>query len=512
MTRIVTYGQQPMSAPPGTFREIHFPQLMYLDEGTKEGMISRLFTSDGFKARDLPRQISFQYSNLPMHLEAVPVGALHEVTANGETKRASGKGWLSETPMSRLAEICIISQSLMHNSADLADIAPGSIEFIEHGDFWDDDFYLEIRFTDYALGKTTIVALPAFANCLATLPGGDELTADMIGPEFVAKVAEALGIDYDELTASLDSNEPLVVGCPPVASAHTQMEEIMASATSLPNWDHFHRPESLHPHKVIVGTPDADGWIPVYGNLGQWDVPHAGYDGEKRYIPRPQQNYREFNQPGVLTTRGQVETGPIVLLGGHVSLRDAAGDPRNAWADVKVSVGKHGPWVCGVVRPHVSEDQAKTYIARASRLSGHWKGNDLKMIISCSSEGFNIPGIGSEPGEPDELVASFVDETEAAMIPIPRELLSLMPLSEEAQRAALAYAGIDPTATVDEATLLEQARAHLAANPDQPLILKGPAAVLDRVRATLAAERDDEFDVDAAADERERELALEAEA
>lgn len=432
MPRIITFGQQPTEAPAGTFREIDFPMLAPLDEGTREGMVSRKLSSDGGRARDgMPLTISMQYIDDKGHIRSVPVGALHEITFDGETQKASGKGWLADTDDGRLAEIMVVSESLAKNSVDLGEIGPDGVKITEHGDWWDDDFWVEIEFVDYAIAKTTLVATPAFAKARANM---------------------------DEIQASLGLAEPLVVDATNTVDAH-QPYEVCASAETLPSWDHFHRAESDIPHKIIVGTADDDGWIPVYGHLAEWNKPHRGYDGRIVYAPRPRNGYREWNQAGPLTDRGQVETGPIVLYGGHVSLKEAADDPRNAWADVRVTAGRHGPWVSGVVRPHISADAAETYVARASRLSGHWKGNDLCMIISCNSEGFNIHGVGDdEPGEPDELVAAYTPQSDDEIVAgfdlpdmrpaIPTELFSFTELSDAAQTRILEWATGSGTITV----------------------------------------------------------------
>src|SRR5690606_4391465 len=114
-------------APPGTFRRIVFPELARLDEGTREGFLSRVLSSDGANVRDLSRTISFQYVDDHGHLRAVPVGALHEVTIDGENGIASAQGWLADTPDGHLAEICILSEALRHNSIDIGDVPPDGI-------------------------------------------------------------------------------------------------------------------------------------------------------------------------------------------------------------------------------------------------------------------------------------------------------------------------------------------------------------------------------------------------
>ena len=412
MTRIVTFGQQPSTPPAGNFRQIIFPEMARLDTGTKEGMVSRVLSGDGGNTRDLPRTIYFQQAQQGGHAGGVASGSLHEITMNGETGLVSGKGWIADTPEGRNAAMNILAKSLFHNSIDLGDIGPSDVRIVEHGDFWDDDFWVEIVFDQWSVIATTLVGKPAFGGANSQV--------------------------LDEILAALEDDTPLVVDCPSYASAHSAVE-IAAGALALPAWELFHRAEADIPHSLIVGVPDADGWIPVYGHLAQWNKPHRGYDGRTVFAPRPQKAYREFNRPGVLSSKGQVETGPIVLYGGHVSLADACNDPRNAWADVRVVAGKHGPWLSGVVRPHIAQDDAETYVARASQISGHWKGTDLCMIVSCNVEGFNIEGRGvNEPLGPDELVASFTPDTEPGNVTLPRELLSFTELSTETQEAVMA--------------------------------------------------------------------------
>ena len=467
MARLVTYGQQPTEKPPHGLRPIHFEPLMLTDTGTVEGYLSRLFESDGGGVRDaMPLTISMQYTDASGHDMAVPVGALHEVTIDGENQQVTAKGWLVDTDDGRLAEIMVASGAMHHNSADIGEVPPNGLVLEYDGDPWDDDFRLTARFKEWKVAKTTLVSQPAFAKAKGTLP---EIVA--------AWIAELDG----EITASLGSDEPLVITTPALASAYTPVE-VMAAATSLPPWDYFHRPESDVPHKLHVEEPDENGWCHIYGHLAKWNEPHTSMAGQV-YAPRSRDDYATFCQPSVLTDRGMVRAGPVVLYGGHISLKDAADDPKNAWADVRVSDGKHGPWVSGVARPHIAHEMAERYVARASRISGHWKTGVLRMIVSVSAEGYPI---AYQP-EADELVASF-DEV-SVMAPgggalvIPQELLSLDEITPEAQRRILDWARLS---------------------------IKKPGETLAEQRDYLAGQ-DDEWDADAAYRARQRELELEAE-
>jgi hypothetical protein len=156
-------------------------------------------------------------------------------------------------------------------------------------------------------------------------------------------------------------------------------------------------------------------------------------------VPRPTDGYASFNKPGPLTERGQVETGPIFAFGGHrpaksaKTIEDAYGGIENAWADVRVTEGKFGPWLSGIVRPNTPDDVV--YAVRASRISGHWVNGRLKAIVSVNAEGYDVPGLNAEitagfafaahDDSTVELVASFPDCVTAEEESLPQIGLSI---------------------------------------------------------------------------------------
>ena len=207
---------------------------------------------------------------------------------------------------------------------------------------------------------------------------------------------------------------PLVVDLPlDMRMLLADEPEVVADAQTVPPWDLFHVPEADKPQKLTVGAPTEDGWIPVSGHLALWDSCHDGVIGRCTRVPRPDDDYASYNKPGVLTDRGIVGTGPIFLEGGHKKAPDgdyvsAYGGIENSWADVRATAGKLGPWLSGYVRPGIEDRHVLA--ARASRISGHWKGSRLKAIVSVNAEGFDVPGDGfsiDADGLIDELVASF---------------------------------------------------------------------------------------------------------
>jgi hypothetical protein len=377
-----TFGSMPSTKPKGALRQVVFPELALMGVRTGDG---RLLEEEGRGVRDLPRTIYGQFVSEAGHAGAVPIGALHEVTF--EDGVASGRGWLIDDENGRRAVQYIETQTLFHNSVDLADVR-AQMELSEN----EED--MTMRFTQWKIAATTLVGKPAFANAKAELIADEEIVASW----------------YQDDT-------PLVIDLPTSVQVDVvEREELVADSDPLPSWDDFHIPESKNPQKIIVDENNR-----VSGHLALWNTCHDGIASKCTIVPRPKDNYASFNKPGVLTDRGMVETGPIFLSGGHRRAKNgdyvsAYGGIENAWADVRVTAGVNGPWISGIVRPGVED--AKVYAARASRISGHWIGDRLKAIVSVNAEGFDVPGSGmsngvefefatNEDGEIAELVASF---------------------------------------------------------------------------------------------------------
>jgi hypothetical protein len=476
--RVVTFGRQPTSRPPGTFRQIVFPQLALLDQGTTEGWISRKLSSDGANCRELPRTIYVQERQSGGHFDSLASAALHEVTVDGETGVLSGRGWLADNEAGHTAELMVVSKSLHHNSIDITDVPPDGYKITEHGDFWDDDFWMEVEFVNWALGATTLVGKPAFANARAEVP--------------------------DEIAAALGIDEPLIVD---VASqfSSSMAFDLAAGMSTRPAWSHFNRPEADIPHPFIVDEPDANGWVPVYGHLAQWRKQHRDALGNLRHPPRGYDGYTNFAKPrAILTDNGWVAAGPVTLLGGHVSVREAANNIENIWADVRVVDGKHGPWACGVMRPHIAANEIETYRARAAQVSGYWQGGVLRLICAVTAPGYPI----TESEEQDALVAGFTPEPEQSRGAFPlADLLSFGELSTDAQQRLRSW--VEAGTTTNTGTPVTSGYISITQSNEgnsEPNVTATPTEATDE--AAAQAEIDDfEF----RQRQREREMALETE-
>jgi hypothetical protein len=390
----VTFGSVADTAPEGFLaRRVHFTTLVELDTPTKEGMMTRTIQSSGFGTRELPRPITGNGVGRG-HDSAPPVGRLDQVKIAGSN--VEGWGWLRDNADGRAVFEELVLGIVTGNSIEMTDVKY-KIDF----DWPDDgDLSVNIVFTEANIGATTIVGKPAFARAKATLEP-EALTA-------------ALAVEGDlEVTASFeivtDVDEEITAGT---------LVELAHDAFTTPE------PDTFQAWKV-----SADGKT-VSGHLGRWNAPHTGFLNKRVLIPRSPTNYASFCKRERQTDKGRVFTGPIILLGGHEATADVINrklaDPANAWADVVVTDGKIGPWVCGVVRPGVTNEALAA--AAGSGISGHWLNGELYAICSVNAEGFDVPrptGYTVEAydeGEDHYLAASFAlsvaDEVIAEVGPV----------------------------------------------------------------------------------------------
>lgn len=403
-----TYGSIQAEGGPGLLRPFKITHLVGLDEETGDG---RLMESAGGGVRTLPRTVFGGFREGGAHDDNVVIGRLDAVEFDPDNHTATGWGWLLDDDNGRKAALYAETQALRHNSIHMAEVAmeihwksddPNSPDFLEY----------TLVFTKWKIASTTMLAIPAFAE--STM----ELTASMI-----ADVKPSL--DVLEIGLSPDFGSTFDVNFP------EPTRELVASLDPKPRpaWEHFYRAEDAHPTPItFADEPDENGFLPFWGNLARWNVCHDGIDQRCVIAPYDPTEYTSFNCSAVLTTRGQVPTGPIFFRGGHPDAplgeqeaHKAYGGIENAWGDARVTHGVHGPWICGVVRPGVSEESI--YAARASRISGHWSPDGrLKAIVSVNSPGFDVPRsqvFTDEEGNVLEVVASFIPDCASKVEPPP---------------------------------------------------------------------------------------------
>jgi len=362
-----TFGEMPTTMPAGYFKAVSWPVLAMMDKKTGDG---RLLDSAGGGVRNLPATGLGKFATSYGHEGAVVTSAVFEVTFDTDTGIVSGRGFMLNDPNGRMHARMIATKAMDRNSVDLADLKARFEEDLDTGEYW-------VRFTQWNIAATTGVSTPAFAEAYAELIDSmseEELTAALIGDDPMEELVADCPVEYR------------IVGAPVESPTEA---ELTASGAVLAPYDAFFMPEADKPTKIVV-TADRR----VYGHLAVWDTCHDGIDGLCVIPPRPRDGYASFNQNGPLTEKGQVQTGPIFALGGHRSIKgaktvaDAYGGVENAWADVRVTQGRFGPWLSGVVDPKVAE--LDLYRLRASRISGHWLADRLKAIVSVNVEAYPV--------------------------------------------------------------------------------------------------------------------------
>jgi hypothetical protein len=394
---IRSYGQRVMTKGEGMLRAFKIVDMVRLDEPTGDG---RLLKGDGGSVRDLPRTVYAGFEEGDPHGPNVIAGRLDAVEFDPENNTVTGWGWFLDDDNGRNTVRYISTGAMRGNSIHMAEIEV-SIDW-ESDDPDDPGFWNMIfTFEKWSIASSTMLGIPAFKDSHFELE--EEMTAALFdNPEPLEIKASETVITFDVI---LPEDEELTA----------------ATATGpAPSWEHFFRPETAEPTPIHIGDRTEDGFYPVWGHLAQWNVCHDGIESRCVIAPRPRDGFASFNASKVRTDKGFVQTGPIFFKGGHPDAplgeseaHKAYGGVENGWADVRATEGVHGTWISGVVRPHITDDVV--YVARASRISGHWAPDGrLKAIASVNVPGFDTPGRGESrvitdaDGNVIELVASFI--------------------------------------------------------------------------------------------------------
>lgn len=225
-----------------------------------------------------------------------------------------------------------------------------------------------------ASGALMAMAVSTEESLVASIGAGTWMG---MGGDMVTEFADGI---YEE-QSSLDSNvvRALTAGAFPVVPPHEWFQNPQLS--------------SLTP---TVVEPNGR----VFGHMADWQRAHIGLPGRVP-PPRSASGYRYF-ATGLLNTlkadgsQSAVPVGQLTLVGGHASMKADAGqavkhydDTNSAVADVTVGEDQHGIWFAGSLRPNVSPEQLRTFMA--SSLSGDWRpiNGHLELVACCS---VNVPG------------------------------------------------------------------------------------------------------------------------
>jgi len=329
-----------------------------LPEG-KESGDGRSFTIGALSSRDMPLALLWQIMTDEGHKQSVIVGRLDHVEQIEGGGLGNAYGVFDTGEYAQEALRLVRGGMLRGISADL-DMFEANLAASDESDVADKVTAQKMEITSARLMAVTLVAKPAFAECVIQLEDGDD-------------PAVTDGI-YSER-----SNESVIAA-------------LTAAAAPLhPPKDWFENPSLQKPTHLTV-TDDGR----VFGHIAAWDVNHIGLPYAQK-PPRSASNYAYFRTGALRTIEGDnVRVGQLTLWGGHASMQADArtavqhyDDTNSAVADLAAGEDQHGIWVSGALRPGVTPEQVRAL--RASSPSGDWRPikGMLELVAVCQ---VNVPG------------------------------------------------------------------------------------------------------------------------
>lgn len=328
-------------------------------------------------------------------------------TQGDPTTGAGVSGWFHDSDVGRAAYNVLSAQGSVGVSVDPGAVTASFVCTEEVVDEWG-PFCLDgmTVFEAYEIAGFTIVPFPAFATASIELVPVAEAPAEAEpvpvpteGP--ITQVAASGITRHPTVQADLDAFNAAYMDR---ANAGT----LRAAAPVRPPaaWFAMGEPDDDDPRYVdqrdgqmgIPLTISDDGQ--VYGHFGLWGTCHVGYAGECVTPPVSAGAYAHFHVGVVTADDGSdVATGTLTAGCDHAlhtlrapAARDHYAHNGIAWADVRASNGRHGPWVAGALRPDVTDEQVR--VLRAGALSGDWRqlgaGLEAIAILAVSVPGFPI--------------------------------------------------------------------------------------------------------------------------
>jgi len=225
---------------------------------------------------------------------------------------------------------------------------------------------------------------------------------------------------FDQAAIELVSEAAATASTPAAPAAATAAVTIPAA----PPADWFRLAEPEIGDERLVEQVDGSWACPltitddgqVFGHLARRDQAHRGYT-RRTTPPTSSTGYREFHVGAVQCADGTtVAVGPLVVGCDHApdgltadGARDHYANSGLGFADVRVIDGRLGPWMCGALRPGITDSDVR--VLRALSPSGDWRGPDVFHLELISVLAVNAPGF---PIARERLAASAMSMVAAA--------------------------------------------------------------------------------------------------
>jgi hypothetical protein len=233
-------------------------------------------------------------------------------------------------------------------------------------------------FRQSRVGALSVVTLPAF--------GDAQITVDLPG---AAPMEEPDDEDPDDEAAAVP-------------------ERLWAFTAAVSGGDR-------HPPLSAFQMPEADQPTPItvtegrriFGHIALWDSCHRGISGSCEPPPRSPSQYAEFMLGGQRTAEGHIAAVGRITIGGlHADTYRPDGsvvsaeEARRHYEDNATGVaraaaidGLFGPWICGIIPDHVTDEQIDELLSCPP--SGDWReiaGRPLGELDMIACHAVNNPG------------------------------------------------------------------------------------------------------------------------
>ena len=338
------------------------------------------------------------------HFGAKLAGFISTLSLDGGTVHAEGRFY--ENDVGSAARDLLLDGRRFGVSVD-----PGSVDASWECVTEDEDGWCleeRIEFGAYEIIGLTMTPFPAFADAsieLANLgavmavaapdhaftdSNGDERCDACLAEDEDGNCTEVCDLTEDEHDAQETEEEASVV--------------VVAAAPVRPPVAWYRTGEPEVGSDLLVDQGDGTWACPltisddgrVFGHVARWGQCHVGYSGACVSPPESTSRYAAFHVGHVVTAEGiDLPTGTLTIgtdhAPGHLradSSRDHYAHTGQAWADVRVINGIHGPWACGALRPDVTPELLR--VLRGSTLSGDWRGGELCAVLAVNTPGFPI--------------------------------------------------------------------------------------------------------------------------
>lgn len=324
--------------------------------------------------------LMLQTENDYAHLGAVLAGFVESFTLTDGTVSAVGRFF--DTDTGRAFRDLLLGGRTFGVSVDPTE----RIDIQYECDAMDDYGWCEEEravFLAYEIGGLTGCPFPGFENAGIRLQGAAPVNAG--GGTVRESIGAALNAAGRAPIAPVRPPRSWFFVDPPVADDDPRLVLQPADETGV---------ERL----AIPLTITADGQ--VFGNMAAAGVCHVGYAGQCVEVPTSPTGYARFHlgatpcDDGTTVPTGVLVAGadhaPLTLNGDQLRSRHEATSLQ--WADVRATDTPYGPFVCGALRPDVTEELVRAL--SGSAVSGEWRdegrGLDLILAVSVSSPGWPI--------------------------------------------------------------------------------------------------------------------------